>query len=345
MIQAAPVVRKPMKEIGAPGATDFVSIFLAQELNGDEYRTTFRHEQAHVWARHNARRPKIHCHSGEWKIACEMEIARNIYDAIDIATISSPRSRLKGAYLPDTFPDLPTQLLSAEEIYEWLLSNSQQETRSTCSCDCESEEESGSGESKPISEVRSRLDEEEAAEKSSIAAQSAYREAINRPPTLVSEIDAALRTRFVSERSFRRPSRRESSAELIQKGRMAIPRPPLVEIFVDRSGSFTAEKTRAAQEILEKILRRYGASIKKDVWFFGDRRLTADDDRSGGDTPYHLIAHHLMLSAPKLAIVITDDDPCGDLPAIPKSISVICVPIGSSKTNISLKIKGKDVIA
>ncbi len=98
IFHAAPVVRQPLAMVGAPGKTNFVNIFIASELNSREYRTTLRHEQAHVWARHNARRPSQR-NDHAWITACEMEIARTIYDSADIDTITSPRSRLAGGYL------------------------------------------------------------------------------------------------------------------------------------------------------------------------------------------------------------------------------------------------------
>jgi hypothetical protein len=344
MITAAPVIRRPIDQMPAPGMTDFVSIFIAYELNADEYRTTFRHEQAHVWARHNMRRPKACDHAGEWISACEMEIARNIYDAEDIATITAPRSRLHGAFLPDTYPDLPADLRTAEEIYDWLVAHPPDKPLEQCTCHAEDAEECEQGEPQTLESIRAKLDEAEAAQKSEIAAASAYQSALTRPPSLIGEIDAALRVRFVPERSYRRPSRREVGGNVIERGRVVIPRPPLVEIFVDRSGSFSPDKTALAQQKLSSILDRYGASIKNDVFFFGSGKLTAEDNDAGGDTPYHLIAQHLLRSQPTLAIVITDDDPCCDLPSLPKSIRIICAPVGASQTHLAAKIHGKDVL-
>jgi hypothetical protein len=346
MIIAAPVVRKPLSSIGSPGATDFVSIFLAEELNADEYRTTLRHEQAHIWARHNMRyNPSFN--KKEWIIACEMEIARNIYSERDISTIIAPRSRLRGGFLPDTYENMPSNLLIAEEIYDWLIENPQENPQENNNQPCVLQIEQGiepTSEELTIEEVRRELDKAESTEKSAEAAKTAYLGILYRPPSLISEVDSALRIRTNYERSYRRPSRRNLAKEnVILKGSVNTPRPPLVEIFVDRSGSFSPDKTQVAENYLSKILGRYGVSIKHDVWFFGDGKLTANDNHFGGNTPYRLIAEHLLCSTPKIAIIITDDDPCEDLPSIPKYVKVLCLPVGAKYTQLSTKIGGRDV--
>lgn len=342
MITAAPVVRRPINFMPAPGFTDFVSIFLAQELNADEYRTCLRHEQAHVWAGHNRRRPD-HCHEEQWKIACEMEVARNIYDAEDIANITAPRSRLNGAYLPSSIDGMPPEMLLAEDIYEWLLAHPQKQQKCGCSTHCDHSDDADDGqEPVPMAAIREKLDADEAASRSEAAAKSAYIAARNRPPSLTECIDAALRYRVVSEPSFRRPARRQSS-DHISKGRVSTPRPPLVEIYVDRSGSFTPEKTSYAERTLRSLLARYSSSIRYDVWFFGNGALVADDPGGGGDTPYHLVAEQINRSRPRLAIVITDDDQAGEIER--PAVDIICVPIGCKHTSLAIAIGGKDVSA
>lgn len=346
MLTAAPIVRKPQDSIGAPGMTDFVKIYIASELNKSEYRTTLRHEQAHVWAGHNRRRPKD-SKDELWKIACEMEIARTIYDDEDVQNINAPRSRLSGGFIAGTIKDLPPDLYLAEDIYDWLLKQPQENIpKDTCTCSCDLKNESGEDkdnaiQSESISSVREKLDSDEKSEKSQVAVAAAYKAVRNRSPSLTEAIDAALRTRVERERSYRRPSRRDC-AEIILSGTVSKPRPPLVEIFVDRSGSFSADKTEQAELNLKKLLLRYGASIKADVWYFGNGALLADDCGGGGDTPYHLISQHLIKSMPKIAIIITDDDPV-DSSVIPViGPSIVCIPIGCSSTKLSIALGGRD---
>lgn len=347
MLTAAPVIQKPMASIGAPGMTDFVNIYIASELSKPEYRTTLRHEQAHVWAGHNRRRPKD-VQIKQWKIACEMEIARTIYDAQDVDNINAPRSRLSGGYLSNTVKDLPPELCLVEDIYAWLLEHPQEDEKSiACICGCNF---SADDEYKPIdaapaalvSSAREKLDTDEVAEKSQISATSTYKTICNRPPSLTEAVDAVLRVRVERERSYRRPSRR-GEKDVIMPGSVSRPRPPLVEIFIDRSGSFTPEKTAQAEANLRRLLSCYGASVKADVWFFGDGVLIDTDQGGGGDTPYHLISQHLAVSMPKIAIIITDDDPVGGHVTRIKGPSIICVPIGCASTKLAVALGGRDV--
>lgn len=347
-LTAAPIVRKPLEEIGYPGMTDFTRIYIASELNKPEYRTTLRHEQAHVWARHNARTPKD-CRHDLWKVACEMEIARTIYDEQDIQNITAPRSRLTGGYLPDTYKDLPLDVVLAEDIYQWLLDNPEQQPQTVkmcCSC-CSSGEQSGESAAPAdigvLKAAREKLDAEENAKAAQAAVASAYALAKNRPPTLTDEVDAALRSRVTREKSYRRPSRRHQDSNILAAAAVSIPHPPLVEIFVDRSGSFTPEKTAHAEQQLRSLLQRYGATIRADVWFFGGGKLAPKDPGGGGDTPYHLISQHLQKTTPKLAIIITDDDPVSAEVHKQKS-KVLCVPIGCNSTKLAAALGGVDVV-
>lgn len=346
---AAPIIRQPQDVIGAPGKTDFVHIFLAEELNGREYRTTLRHEQAHVWARHNCRRP-LQVDAKLWIIACEMEIARTIYDDIDLDTIMTPRSRLAGGYLPDSIQELPNDVVLAEDIYAWLLQNPDVKcTSEPCSCDMHIMDEDGSEKvespSQLIASAREALDDIEVKSSAQNKISKSMEDIARRPPSLIEAVDAALRVRIERERSYRRPSRRENHGGLLYVGAISTPRPPLVEIFIDRSGSFSPEKTREAEQSLELLLRRYKASIRQDVWFFGDGRLSSTDIPGGGNTPYGLIVNHVIQSSPKMIIVITDDDPVGDLVTsrIPKNVSILCVPIGCAHTQLARALGGVDV--
>lgn len=349
MLIAAPIVRKPMDIIGAPGMTDFVKIYIASELNKSEYRTTLRHEQAHVWAGHNRRRPKESIDKF-WKIACEMEIARTIYDVQDLENISAPRSRLSGGYVPRSIDGLPDEMILAEDIYDWLLSQPEEsfpESACTCTCDCNSDDGKSldNDDYDPtitISLIREKLDANEILDKSKIAGSESYNSIRHRVPSLTEAVDAALRVRVERERSYRRTSRREGS-EIILPGKNSIPRPPLVEIFVDRSGSFSHDKTAIAENKLAELLQRYGVTINSDVWYFGNGVLKDTDFGSGGDTPYHLICQHLAKSIPKLAVIITDDDPVSNMVTPIFGVKVICIPIGCYKTNISVALSGIDV--
>lgn len=346
---AAPIVRQPLEIVGAPGKTDFVRIFIADELNDREYRTTLRHEQAHVWSRHDCRRPSP-VDVKVWSIACEMEIARTIYDAIDIDTITAPRSRLSGGYLPGSISALPDDLTLAEEIYTWLMEHPEEHSEyvsCTCCTNPASEDASDNIESpsKIVEGTRECLDEVEAKAVAKNQLTRSIEDIARRPPSLTEAIDAALRVRVERERSYRRPSRRHEKNDLLPAGHISTPRPPLVEIFVDRSGSFSAEKTAEAEQALSALLSRYRATIRQDVWFFGNGRLSSADIPGGGNTPYDLVANHIHSSLPRVAIVVTDDDSVDGLtiPSMPKNVSILCIPIGCSRTNLAVALGGVDV--
>lgn len=345
-LTAAPVVRQPMDIIGAPGKTDFTRIFIASELNRDEYRTTLRHEQAHVWAGHNRRRPD-NAEDKLWAIACEMEIARTIYDERDLVNISAPRSRLAGGYLPDSLEGLPDSVILAEEIYDWLLDRPEYETPARlkcCACRCENGDTEDGAEGLTATAAREQLDADETANESQIAAAGAYAAILTRLPSLTDAVDAALRVRVEREKSWRRPSRRHENSNVILAGAVSTPRPPLVEIFVDRSGSFTPDKTAEAERQLKVLLSRYGATIRADVWFFGNGKLEPSDPGGGGDTPYHLVAKHISLTTPRLAIVITDDDPVDSSVNRIKHTAILCVPVGCRCTALAVALGGRDVV-
>lgn len=337
---AAPVIRQDRDVIGAPAKTDFIHIYICDDVTPHEYAVLLKHEQSHIWLAHN-RRFKKDMVIKKWDIACEIEIARNIYSDSDIEVIKSPMSRIKGGYVPDTIKDMPHDLLLAEEIYEWLLENEQDQSPDCKCCDhsmCGGGEDISPEDMQQVIEgVKEHL---EALVKSEVAQKNTalnIKEIQSRRPTLTSELESLLRRRVERDRSFRRPSRIES-ADIIKRGRITTQNAPLVEIFIDRSGSFTQEKTAKAQIALANILNKYHSSIKNDVWFFGSGQISSTDF-NGGNTPYHLIYEHIKLTSPKVAIVITDDDVCCDfVPAKGNKTRVIVIPVGCSSTDFFKKI-------
>jgi hypothetical protein len=347
-LTAAPIVRQPMSVVGAPGKTDFVKIYIASELNKAEYRTVLRHESAHVWAAHNRRRPKDAKHE-LWAIACEMEIARSIYDDIDLENINAPRSRLGAGYKPDSIEGMPDDIKLAEDIYDWLIDHPEQCPKHLECCACDhsykgGEEIDPADISDIVMDIRETLDADEKAKVAQVTSNNVYMSIRNRTPTLAYAIDAALRVRIEREKSYRRPSRRNANESIILSGSISKPRPPLVEIFVDRSGSFSPAKTAVAETKLREILGRYGLTIRADVWFFGGDKLSGKDFSGGGNTPYELIPQHLEKTCPKLAIIITDADPApSNMRAVDARTTVLCVPVGCNATRLSSALHGLDV--
>ena len=363
------IVRDSRENIGAPAKTDFTKIYICDDVNNREYGVLLKHEQSHIWLEHNKRFTK-EMDRQIWSIATEMEIARNIYDEEDLAIMTAPLSRIAGAYLPDSIPDLPPDLLLAEEIHDWLVKKREEDYGAMaewirenadkldqcCTHDDHDHGEDGDSEGQAIDVrmlpedvqelISSALEKIEGAQKSAVAEKSVLdnlAEIKNRTPTLVYEMDALLRKRSERENSYRRPSRR-MNADIIHRGKITVPRPPLVEIFVDRSGSFTPEKTERAENAVKEIVKKYHSSIRHDLWFFGSGKISSHDFQ-GGDTPYHLIHEHLQSSRPKIAVVITDDDGCCDFSTPITGTKILVIPIGCTSTDFSKKIGGIEVVA
>lgn len=350
-LTAAPVIKCDRNIMPAPAYTDFVKIFIADELNVSEENVSIRHEQAHIWCEHNRRYKKKYDRE-LWNISCEIEIARNIYTNQDISVIEAPRSRLSGGYLPDSIKKLPSLLLYAEEIYEWLKNNPEEIPAKQLMCKCDSarskrDDEQPSSEDirSIIEEAKNDLDKLDLQRQSQECLKSKLVAIRYKQPSLADELDAILRHRIVREYSYRRPSRRSNNINYIEKGLISRCKRPLVEIFIDRSGSFNASKTRDAEFALKRVLAKYNAQIRSDVFFFGSDRLSAEDINGGGNTPYHLIMDHINRTIPKIAIVITDDDPAGPFSRIAfKDTEILCLPIGCNSTKFSAASGGRDVI-
>lgn len=341
-----PIIRRSTKEIGALAKTDFSKIYVAEDVSKKEYDVLVKHEKAHIWCEHNRRFVKGY-NPETWNIACDVEIARNIYDEKDEAVIKAPFSKISRIYVSDSFKDMPKDLLLAEDIYDWLLKNEEDMDKGFSDIlenltEGRSEKEREEIVKELLELAKEALEKEQASEVADEKTKLALEEIKRRKPSLSSEIDAALRYRFNRKTSYRRPSRREDPTFLL-KGRITELQPPLVEIFLDRSGSFTPEKTAKAQEVLGTLLRRYGASIRQDVWFFGSGKIS-DKDFAGGDTPYHLVHEHISKTKPVIAIVVTDDDPVSDVVKKLSKQRIVCVPVGCSKTQLAEAIGGVDVL-
>jgi len=340
------IIRDSRENIGAPAKTDFVRIYIDTDVSDVEYQVLLKHEQSHIWLEHNKRYVKG-MKRKEWEVATEMEIARNIYTQDDIDVIKAPMSMISGGYVPDSIPEMPRDIILAEQIYDWLINN-KKECEDSKTCDCSDHKNEGADEAMQQEAVQALIEKTkeliEAAIRSKVAQKSLLdnlSEIKTRKPTLVSEMDSILRKRHERERTYRRAAR-SSSEGLIMKGRMTFARPPFVEIFIDRSGSFTPEKTANAQKALTDILAKYNSSVRNDVWFFGSGRISSKDF-SGGDTPYHLIIEHIKKTNPKIAVVVTDDDSCCDFTDLPENTKILVVPIHCNETEFSKKTGGIEV--
>ena len=113
-------------------------------------------------------------------------------------------------------------------------------------------------------------------------------------------------------------------------------------IYIDRSGSFTPEKTDKVQVYIDKIISRYGRLIEKHFRYFGDSELRSIDNKAGGNTPYDLVIQDINTQKAELNIVITDDDSargCGNTKE-----KVWCIAIGCEATSLSKEIGCKNFV-
>lgn len=343
MFELIKVIRDTRDNIGVPAKTDFIKIYIDEDVSHKEYDVLFKHEQAHIWLEHNKRIVKG-MKKEIWDVSCELEIARNIYDENDITIIKAPFSSISKGFVPDTIQDLPKDVLIAEEIYDWLLKNQKEQPENkTCNCSKHSEKTIDNKISKIeaekiIKEAKEKIEDMQSSKIAEKNTKINLKEIKSRKPSLSSELDAVLRMRIERDKSYRRPSRKEN-IDHIEKGKVTVANSPLVEIFIDRSGSFTPEKTKLAQKALEIILKRYNSSIKYDVWFFGSGKISSKDF-CGGDTPYHLIQDHLLITKPKIAIVVTDNDQCDEMTI---KVKTIVMPINCTETNFAKKSGAIDV--
>lgn len=364
---AAPIVEVAPGSGPAPAWTDGTSIFLRADLSARERRTVLRHEQAHLWLDHFPRGARRRAQGAlderAWQLACELEIARQIYDQRDIDTITMPRSRLAGAILPDSL-GVPSEIREIEPIYLWLVEHPPADAPAPACCHApgESGERGDDGfpgepgepgdDGAPGSASRAAMTSRDARDaldraEGRAGAQAATETAAlrQRAPTLASEIDAAGRPALASFPSYRRPSRRAEGNDLLLRGRATVARTPKVEIYVDRSGSFASAKTRAAESAVTTILRRYRGSVRADVVYFGAGALTTTDPLVGrGDTPYDLVLARVRATRPALVVIITDDDPVPpDTGALPAGTRAIVVPIDCARTRLAPAIGAREV--
>lgn len=354
-----PVELKDRNTMPAPAYTDYTKIYIGNNLVHDEFKFALFHESLHNLCKHNVRRPKTKEYYDSpqlqefWTAAVELEIARNFYTDNMISIINNVRSNVAGSYVPDSIPNLPEDLMIAEDIYQWLQDNPNEfGNNHDHDHDCcmvmfnDSDEEIEIPKEIVKGIIESIKNDIKTQQRTKQQQQTILENIRYKKPSMIDEIDALLRNRVERERTYRRESRyHDHGSDLILKGSKHVPRPPKVEIYVDRSGSFSPEKTHEAERTLQIILEKYGSSIEHDVYYFSDSELRANDVGGGGNTPYSLIHLNLLKSVPKLAIIITDNDGLDynkeDFNPITRS-KVFCVPIGCSFTNISVALNGTD---
>lgn len=335
------------------GYTDQVKVYISNSIKkSDEFEVLYKHECSHIWLQHFIRQLTIRTTEKDnfdwkrWAQAVDLEIALHIYDDIDENIINRPFSLLNGGICKKDLEKYK-DCVYAEDFYYALLETPLEND----SHDGEANKDKEEDKEKDKEEQYSALSEEKKQELIKVA-KELVKEAIIEiarqsevqrfkeeskkffpRPTLASEIDIHLgRAALARVSSYRRPNRRES--EFIKKGTISKPKTPKVLIYLDRSGSFTPEKTRMANDKLNVILNKYRTKIDKDVVFFHDTLFDKEPEGTGG-TNYLAVAKDIALNRPTLAVVITDDDGCDEecRNALNKcDTKIIMIPIGCPAT-------------
>lgn len=348
-------------KISRVGYTDFERVWLSPDLAGQDRDIAMIHECSHIWLGHRGRSKAAQKAHGAafdphtWNVALDCEIAQHVYTKEQTAHIANHQGLLKGGIV---WPMDGASGEFAEEIYASIMAMTPENRP------CERSKHLPPPQGAPADQDALGAPADPNALSGPGAAQDAgpdaagpdapmtktelrqaikqieerFGERLTKPVTrkskLSSDIAALARTAERRIRSTSVASRRQLDKTLVLPGYRAAKFAPKVEIFVDRSGSFDQAKTQASLAQVEKLIAKYGAKIKREIFYFGDGKLRKDDPRVGyGDTPYHLIYNHLKLSQPALAVVITDDDHCASAPAIPVPVRVLCV--GSTSSCVS----------
>ena len=338
------------------GYTDQRFVYISVEVPEHERETLIKHEKCHMWLRHDLRRPQ-NAEVYQWMVACDIEIALNIYNAEDEAIIHNPNNVLYGGItrknLEKNLPNLPKNLRYAEEIYDWLIENSesidypQRKSQSDEIQDRKDGEETEAAYElveAALEEIKKDIEKLEAQRKIKTQKHEAQGETKKRKHSLAGLLEPTIKKHFALARksSYKRPSRRES--DFIKKGTTTVRRTPHIFIYLDRSGSFDATKTSDANGKIKKILSKYRHTVSNSVFYFNDTILDHDTKKGDGGTNYKAVVNHIIDNAPQIAIVITDDDHCEDLKDMGKLITdIIVYPIGCRKTHFAQKINSMEI--
>lgn len=323
-------------DLPAPGATDCRSfIWVRKFLPSREKNLVLRHEQYHCNAQHARRAELFAKQLGEkelnqrkWNIATDLEIARAIYTDEDEQLIRNQMSNLKGGITRD-YQNINPKVVIAEELYELISEPPQEHSEGFDEHQQENppeptETDEKNGEMSPA-QLRSEAQKtdaqtrEEQEQKEHNQRQQSEVQAVSTKlmlrHTIASEIDTLVQAAAGRSRNFSRPSRRDLGDDILNRADVRADKKPQVLLYVDRSGSFSPEKTEEAEKRIKRLTAQYGWRLRLSSLYFGDGELRTKDNKHGGDTPYQLVAKHIDHVKPKLAIIITDND--GHNPYVP----------------------------
>lgn len=350
----------------SPGWTDYKHIHILNQITGDDERVLLTHESSHVWLNHDQRCKPL-ADKRLAAVACELEIARAIYTQEDNKIIERSYSPIKGGYTASSMPELPKELVYLEDIYDWLVKNQPELPKDKGCQACKEKtgdaqpigdgkqkgdapddtgtpddaqggnqasegenEDTGAGNdpAKLVEQVKKKLDHAASIAAGELAARIKVKRSF-----LASEIEALNSDARKKKLSYSRPNKRKLDQEFSRGYKRQLAKPKVI-IYVDRSGSFTPEKTEKAQSILAKLLSRYQTTINASTVYFTCGRIWDREPTDNGDTPYQAVVNHIAEQTPALAIVITDDDPL-NVNTRKLAARTLVVPVGCKTTDFA----------
>jgi predicted metal-dependent peptidase len=290
-------------------------------------------------------------------IAFDLEIAKHVYTPEDNDLIRTPRSPLAGGITTadcDKYPNC----VYAEEFYEELkreldvvLERMSKQANDIVDALAKSTTEDNQTSdisidiSVEIEKTKQNVDQLKRAVTQQAAAQQAQKNVDEfRPPkpTLASEIENTVRFKLGRFKSYRRPPKLELNNDLLFRGTLLRRKAAKIIVYVDRSGSFSPDKTAQATTALNDLLRKYRGSVAGDCIFFNDGLMHVDPGAGGGGTNYQAVINDIATANPELAVVITDDD-SANIIIPPRLGKVLVVRIGCAYTNLAAALTCAEV--
>jgi len=349
--------------------TDYVNIYISKDATAREKNVLRKHAKAHIYLNHRIRFKAYEREFGKvdrktWCIAEDIEIALHIYNKKDEEVALLPRSNIsRGIYQHNLPVDLPKEVKYCEEIYEFLLKDIGNTEKDFTSFDASynsgldledldlekielEDTDLDTIVKNAIEEIEREEEDEENKIKIRKNEEKTFETLKRRKQTLSSLLERKVKENYALKRknTYLRQSRRcEGGREgsIIKKGVRIKRTIPKVLVFVDRSGSFSQQKTEEATKNLEGVLKKFRLSIKKEVYFFNNEILEKDPLVGSGGTNYKAVRNFIANSGAEIAVVITDNDLCDNLEKV--TTDVIVIPTGCNETSFAKKISAVEV--
>lgn len=339
------------------GYTDFTNVYISTSVvRADERNVLLLHEYSHIWLNHLTRyRVKnsvTRMNRSVWNIACDMEIAIHMYTDDDERVINSPRSMLGGG-ITTKDAERYAPAIYAEELYDALMKETEEKIQQlveklldAANSEFLSDDEGTSFdelsdiEKEALIRAAQKLRDENTQNNQDKQAKEQAQRAVDGfsapRPSAGSLIDRYLgRSAVTRIASYRRPSRRQSQSIFLRKGEVAVPKSPRLTLYVDRSGSFSSDKTAQSVDMVLRLLTKYRGRVEHDVIYFNDVLLKTDPGHGSGGTNYQPVVDNIYADRAQLSIIITDSDSATGV-SVPSNLPpIFVIPVGCHQTSLA----------